>query len=177
MTCDVSTLDPQDALSEYPLPLVIVTAGHSDERAGMVAAWFTQVSWKPPYIGVAIYREWTTLKLILKYGEFALNLVSKKLVDVSLKVFGSMSSRKVDKFALAARNYGVKVGSGRRVRAPVILDAPVVIECKLLKHVEVGDLFLIIGNPLIAYRNNDDEPVIYYRSKIYAVGKEVMPRL
>ena len=173
MASQADLLDPQDALSEYPFPLAIVTAGRGSERAGMVAAWLTQVSWKPPYVGVAIYREWTTLKIILKYSEFALNLISEKLVDVSLKVFGSMSSRQVDKFDIASRNYGVRVGEGRHVKAPVILDAPIVIECKFLKHVEVGDHYLVIGEPVAAYRNNEDKPVIYYKNKVYSIGKEV----
>jgi len=173
LVTQANLLNPQDALSEYPFPLAIVTAGRGSERAGMVAAWLAQVSWKPPYVGVSIYREWTTLKLILKYGEFALNLISRKLVDVSLKVFGSMSSREVDKFAIASREYGIRVGDGRYVKAPIILDAPIVIECKLLKYVEVGDHYFIIGDPVVAYRNNEDEPVIYYRNKVYSIGKEL----
>ena len=168
-------LHPQLALNSYPYPLVIITAGDEKENAGMTAVWVTQVSWRPPYIGVAIYNKWTTLKLILKHKKFAVNLVSKKLVKVALRVFGGMSSKKVNKFKVASKDYGVEIIKGKAINTPVIADSPIVIECNLLKHIEIGDHYLIVGDPILAYRNNKDPPVLYYMNKFYAIGEEIAP--
>ncbi|MCD6323821.1 MAG: flavin reductase family protein, partial [Desulfurococcales archaeon] len=128
----VRKLTPMQALIELPQPLIIVGVGDGSERAGMTACWAAQVSWRPPYLGIAIYHRWTTLKLLLERKEFAVNLVSEKLTKAALEVFGKLSSKEVDKFRLAEERYGLKVVEGRSVKAPVLKDAPIVMECRLL---------------------------------------------
>lgn len=161
---------PQKALDGFPCALVIITAGSDKEKAGMTASWNTQVSWKPPYIGIAIYYRWRTLELILKYKEFAVHLVSEDLIKPALKVFGALSSRKIDKFELAKREFNLKIDKGKEISAPVIYDAPLVLECKLKEYHVIGDHYLVIGDPIKVYRNNDKRPVIYLENKIFRVG-------
>jgi flavin reductase (DIM6/NTAB) family NADH-FMN oxidoreductase RutF len=161
------------ALSELALPLVIVTAGEGRDRAGLTACWLTQVSWRPPYIGVAIYYKWRTLEVIHKYREFAIHLVSRELVPAAVRVFGGMSSRKVDKFSLVEREYGITVRRGRKIRAPIIADAPIIIECKLKEHYVVGDHHFLICDPMEAYSGRKGEVVTCYRGVPYMVGSKV----
>lgn len=161
-----------EALNLMPLPLVIVTTESEDgKRAGMTAAWVTQASWKPPYVAIAIYNKWTTLKIILEKKEFAINYVSPSLARVALEVFGSLSSARVDKFEVASKKYNVRVGYGRSVRVPVLLDAPIIIECKLLKYFEVGDHYLVICDPVSAYRGGEEEPLSFYRGKLHTLNE------
>lgn len=163
----MSELSINEALASMPLPLVIITTESSEGRkAGMTAAWVTQVSWKPPYVAAAIYNKWTTLKIILDRKEFTINYVSPSLAKVALEVFGSLSSARVDKFKIASEEYGVRVGYGKKVRVPVLLNAPVIIECKLLEYFEVGDHYLIVCDPVLAYRGSDEEPLSFYRGKL-----------
>lgn len=164
--------DVQKMLDSFPKPITIITTGDKDRIAGMTAAWVTQVSWKPPIIGVAIYHSWYTLELIRRYGEFAIHLVSEDLVDVALEVFGSMSSRKVDKFEVAK----LKVSPSRVVKAPIIKEAPIVCECKVLKIFEVGDHFLVLGKPLSVYKNNNKSTVVICRSNVYKIGDLIKVR-
>jgi len=161
-----------EALNELPLPLVIVTTGNK-EKAGMTAAWITQVSWKPAYVGIAIYNKWSTLKVIKNLGYFAINIVSPKLLKVALKVFGSLHSEAVDKFLLASRDYGVKIGLGKLIKAPVILESPLIIECRVAKILEIGDHHLVVGEPLTAYRNADEEPIVFRKNKFFLATTEV----
>lgn len=165
-------LSINEALALLPLPLVIVTTeGIDGRRAGMTAAWVTQVSWQPPYIGVAIYNKWTTLKVLLERGEFAINYVSPTLARVALEVFGSLSSAKVDKFRIASEKYNVRVGYGRAAKVPVLLEAPVIIECRLHKHFEIGDHYLVVCDPIASYSGSDEEPLAYYRGELYVLMK------
>jgi len=166
-------LPTNEALASLPLPLVIVTTeGVDGRKAGMTAAWVTQVSWQPPYVGVAIYNKWTTLKVLLERGEFAINYVSPALVKAALEVFGSLSSAVVDKFKIASERYNVRVDYGRAVRVPVLLDAPVIVECKLHKYFEIGDHHLVICAPVISYSGSDEEPLVYYRGKPRTLMKQ-----
>lgn len=163
----------QKALDEFPSSLVIVTAGNHDEKAGMTASWITQVSWKPPYIGVAIYHKWKTLEVILKYREFAVHLVSEDLVKPALKIFGALSSRKVDKLKLAKKEFNLKVGKGKKINVPIIYDAPVILECELKEYHVIGDHYLIVGYPLEIHRNESKNPIVYLENKIFAIGEMI----
>lgn len=160
------------ALAMMPLPLVIVTTESEDgKRAGMTAAWVTQVSWRPPYVAVAIYNKWTTLKVILERREFAINYVSPSLARVALEVFGSLSSAKVDKFEVASKKYNVRVGYGKSTKIPVLLDAPIIIECKLLKYFEIGDHHLVVCDPILAYEGGKEEPLSFYKGKLHTLSE------
>lgn len=47
----------------------------------------------------------------------------------------------------------------------MISEAPVVLECNLVKTVEVGDHVLVIGEVVEAYKNSDEEPMVWLRGE------------
>jgi len=169
-----SVISPSEALLDLSMPLVIITAGIGKEKAGMTACWVTQVSWKPPYLGIAIYHKWRTLELIMKYKEFAVHLVSEDLVQPALKVFGALSSRKVDKFNVVKEKYGLEVTQAQKVKALILPSAPIIIECRLLTYHVIGDHYLVVCEPVIAYRNNNKKPVTCYKGLPYRIGEKVI---
>ncbi len=157
-------IDTLSALDYIPHPLVIVTAGdpeNPNERGGMTAAWVSRISWNPPLVMVAIAPSRHTLKLIRKQGSFALNIVSKALENAAYSVFGMLSGKNVDKFSAAK----VTVKPAERIKAPVIAEAPVVIECEKIDEVKAGDHIMIIGEVVNAYINSDDTPLVFYQSR------------
>lgn len=166
----------QKLLDLVPSAIVIVTVGTENERAGMTASWNAQVSWKPPYFGIAIYNEWRTLELILKFKEFAVHLVSEDLLKAALALFGGMSSRKVDKIKVAAEKYGLRIGKAKKITAPIIEDAPLIFECRLMEHHIIGDHYLVVGEPVEVHKNNDKRPLIYWNGKVYTIGDLAKPR-
>jgi flavin reductase (DIM6/NTAB) family NADH-FMN oxidoreductase RutF len=155
----------QKVLRLWPSPLVIVTASYMKKRAAMTAAWATQLSWDPPYVAVAMHYEGYTLKVIRKSREFAIHLVSEDLSKMAVKVFGSFSSKDVDKFKKA----NVTVVPSRKVKAPIIKEAIAIYECKVVKTLKVGDHYLIIGEPLIAYSLSTKKPVLWRRG-VHKIG-------
>ncbi len=168
MGSEVLELDPLEALSHIPHPLVVVTVGDPDnteKRNGMTAAWISRVSWDPPLVAVAIAPTRYTHELISTFREFALNIVSERLLDVALKVFGSVSGREQDKFKLA----GIEPGKAKKIRAPIIREAPIVIECKLVSAIRTGDHTVFIGKVVAAYRNNEDKPLVWLLSEPHRI--------
>jgi len=162
-------LEPLEGPEHIPHPLAIVTAGDPQkkgERGGMAAAWVSRVSWNPPMVAVAIAPERYTLELVKKYGAFAVNLVSKKLEEATMKVFGELSGRSVDKFDAA----GLKPEPAKSITAPVLREAPVVLECKVEKLVEAGDHVLVIGRVVKAYKNSDEKPLVWLKGEVREVA-------
>ncbi|MEM2087560.1 MAG: flavin reductase family protein [Thermoproteota archaeon] len=151
---------PVDALLFLPQPLTIVTAGdyeNSGRRGGMTAAWVSRVSWNPPLLIVSLVPSRHTLELIKEYGEFVVNVVGKTLENAAYGVFGTKSGRAVDKFIES----GVKFRKGEKTKAPVLEDAVIAIECKLVKTVETGDHILVVGEVVNATKFSDETPSIF----------------
>ncbi|MEM2945749.1 MAG: flavin reductase family protein [Thermoproteota archaeon] len=155
---------PMDALLYLPQPLVIVTAGDYEDasrRGGMTAAWVSRVSWSPPLLIVSIVPSRHTLELIKEYGEFVVNVVGKTLENAAYGVFGTKSGKIVDKFVES----GVKARRGEKTRAPVLEDAVIAVECRLVKTVEAGDHILVVGEVVNAIKFSDEPPSIFMHAE------------
>ncbi len=157
----MKVLDPVTGLDYLPQPIAIITVGDPEKpgkRNAMTAAWVSRVSWNPPLVAVSIAPSRYTFELVKEFGEFAINLVSRNLLDLALAIFGAVSGRERDKFEAA----GVTPHRARKILAPVLKEAPVVIECRVVKMVEAGDHVLVIGEVVEMYMNSDEKPVVWY---------------
>lgn len=156
----MKSIDVFSALDLVPQPLLIVTAGDPSNprrRGGMTVAWASRVSWNPPLFAISIGSSKYTYQLIKEYGAFAVHTVSRKLVDAAMNVFGSLSGRDVDKFKLL----GVEPVKARRVTAPIIPVAPLIMECRVVSEHAVGDHALIVAEVLEAYQGSEDKPLAF----------------
>ncbi len=148
-----------EALNLIPHPLIIITVGDDVNRAGMTAAWFSRVSWDPPLVAVSIAPTRYTFELIRRFKEFAIHVVSKDLVDKAVNVFGTLSSKDVDKFKLSK----LTIVPARKIKAPIMKEAPVVLECKVINMVKAGDHIIVIGQVVESYINAEKEAVSWYK--------------
>jgi flavin reductase (DIM6/NTAB) family NADH-FMN oxidoreductase RutF len=123
----------------------------------MTAAWVTRVSWDPPLIAVSIAPSRYTFELIKESKEFAINIVGEKLEKVAYGIFGSKSGRHVDKL----KESEVRFGKAESIKAPVIEDSTVALECRLVKTVEVGDHVLVVGEVVGATKFSEEEPLVF----------------
>ncbi len=164
-------LDVIEAAREIPHPVTIVTVGDIDSGVvnGMTAAWVSRVSRDPPLVMVSISPERFTWELIQRYREFVLNIISTDVVRDAVDVFGSLSGRDVDKFRVSGRRFR----RGLVVKAPVLEDALVVLECVVEKFVEAGDHYIVVGRVVKAYRNKLGKPTVLLKGSIRVVGEEV----
>lgn len=163
-------IEPIESLRYIPHPLVVVTAGLYDDprqRSAMTAAWVTRVSWDPPLVAVSFGFTRFTLELVRRFHEFAINVVDERLLKPALELFGKLSGRDVDKFKIA----GVRFGRGRRIRAPVLLDAAQVMECVVEREVEAGDHVVVIGRVIEAYGYADRCGLVYRLGEAYRLAR------
>ena len=67
----------------------------------------------------------------------------------------------------------VRIESGKKIKAPIILDATTIIECKVEKLIETGDHYVVIGKAIEAYRIKKGKPILWYRRTPYSLGEKI----
>lgn len=150
----------------HPRPAYVIGSGRVGEKVNcMAASWVTPVSGEPPRIAAAIGSQSLTAELILKYGEFTVNVLPIDKVDV-LYTLGATSGRKIDKVA----GLNLKVAKGVSVDAPVLEDAIGVLECRLWRSVECGEVYLFVGDVLEAVAKDE-----YFQDKSWDYKKTNIP--
>jgi flavin reductase (DIM6/NTAB) family NADH-FMN oxidoreductase RutF len=135
----------------YPVIPAFVTSEFNGRVGGMLAAWWTQLSFKPFLVGVAIAPERFTYKLIRRSKVFALNLLDFKYVDRT-PLLGDVSERFYPDKLRAA---GFTVVKGDVLGAPIVLEASVALELTLTNIVETGDHDLFIGEVKATYAREE----------------------
>ena len=123
----------------YPLPAVLVTGGDMEHSTVMTAAWTGIVNSDPPMTYVSIRPERYSYDIIKEAGEFVINLTTADMAK-EVDYAGCISGRKEDKFA----KLGFVKEPCEIVKAPMIAQCPVSLECRVKQILELGshDLFL-----------------------------------
>ncbi|GEM_PF-229934 len=134
----------------YPSKPIVVSAEYDGEVSAMFASWWTQLSFKPFLIGVAIGPERYTYKLASKAGKYGLNLLGFDDV-VKAPYLGDVSTRFMkDKL----RRGGFKIFYGEELGVPLIESAYIAIEVSLRDICVVGDHDLFIGEVYSIYASD-----------------------
>jgi len=137
--------------SLYPTPVVVVTCALPDKPPnGLAIAWTGVLCSQPPLVGVAMRPERYSHYIISRTGEFVINIPKAEQVGVVDK-FGMVSGREVDKFALT----GVTAAQGREVKAPLIEEFPVNLECRVHQRIIFGTHELFVAEVVAVHVDSD----------------------
>jgi len=118
----------------YTHPVVVIGTYDRNGRAnGMTAAWAGICSSSPPCVGVSLQKPRYSYGNILARKAFTVNIPSADYV-AEADYFGMVSGKDTDKFAAT----GLTPVKGTVVDAPYVQQFPVVLECRLLKTLEIG---------------------------------------
>lgn len=124
----------------YPVPAVMVSCRDRDGRDNVLTiAWAGTICSNPAMLSISVRKERHSYKMIKESGEFVVNLTTKDLVRAA-DYCGVKSGRDEDKFAAM----GLTKGEAEKINAPIIMESPVNIECKVTQVLELGshDMFL-----------------------------------
>ena len=144
------SLKPQTALA--PVPVAMVSCGDEENSNITTIAWTGIINSEPPLVYVSIRQTRHSYSIIKEKGEFVINIPDEKLV-VAADFCGTKSGRDVDKFKEAK----LDKEKAQIVKAPLIKQCPINLECKVkeIKHLGSHDMFI---GEIIAV-NVDDECV------------------
>ena len=163
----------------YPLPVVMVSLADRDGRPNIITlAWVGTVCTNPPMVSISVRPERYSYPILKESGEFVINLTTKELAFAT-DYCGVKSGRDVDKF----KEMGLTPIPASEVKAPMIKESPVNIECKVRQILPLGshDMFLADVVAVHAdekYRDvkhkfhlEQAEPIIYSHGSYFGCGE------
>ena len=126
----------------YPLPAVMVSAADKAGNANILTvAWTGTVCSDPAMLYISVRPERYTYHMIRETGEFVVNLTTEKL-SYATDWCGVRSGRDVDKWKEMALTKGA---ADQLAYAPVILESPVNIECRVTEVKELGSHHMFLA--------------------------------
>ena len=125
-----------------PVPVVLVSCGDGVRKPHnlVTVAWCGIVCSEPPQLSIALRPERYSYGIIRELGEFVVN-VPRASMAAAVDSCGVVSGRTVDKFA----RYGLTPQRASAVAAPLVAEAPINLECRVEKFLELGSHDLFIG--------------------------------
>lgn len=165
----------------YPLPAVMVTAADQEGHDNIVTiAWAGTICSDPVMVSISVRKERYSHPMIKESGEFVINLVTEELTR-ACDLCGVKSGRDVDKFALT----GLTRAKASQVRAPLIEESPVSLECKVTQVLELGSHDMFIAKVVAVdvderyidekgkFCLNDAHLMAYSHGEYYALGEKL----
>lgn len=165
----------------YPLPVVMVSLADGAGNANIITvAWAGTVCTNPPMVSISVRPERYSHQILKDTGEFVINLTTKELAFCT-DYCGVKSGRDVDKF----KEMHLTAEKAVYVKAPMIGESPVNIECKVTQVQSLGshDLFLAQVLAVHADRKYMDEknkfhlewadPLVYSHGSYFLCGENV----
>ncbi|QWF69984.1 flavin reductase family protein [Methylomonas paludis] len=143
----------KNALRLWASGVTVVTAYSSETGPrGMTATSFSSVSIDPPQILVCLNQNTDTGALVLAQQQFAVNVLTTDQQAVSNQFAGGSSQ--AQRFAEVAWQLGENA-------TPLLSEALVSLECKVVQQVLAGTHWVVIGEVQnVVCRTGD--PVLYY---------------
>jgi flavin reductase (DIM6/NTAB) family NADH-FMN oxidoreductase RutF len=134
-----------------PVPVVMVSCEAPGFRKNIITiAWAGTICSGPPMLSISIRPERYSYAIIRESMEFVVNLPNRELLAAT-DYCGSISGREVDKFKAA----GLTPGDAKIVKAPLIKEAPLNIECRVKQIVPLGTHDLFIAEVVQIHVNED----------------------
>lgn len=124
----------------YPLPAVMVSCGEMESEYNILTvAWVGTICSDPAMCYISIRPERHSYPIIKRTGEFVINLTTEALAKAT-DWCGVKSGKDCNKFA----EMGLTAGKASVVKAPIIVESPVNIECKVKQIIPLGshDMFI-----------------------------------
>ena len=166
----------------YPLPAVMVSCGTEEEGFNILTvSWTGTICTDPAMCYISVRPERHSYEIIKRNGEFVINLTTRKLAFAT-DWCGVRSGADFDKF----KEMGLTPVKASIVKAPLIGESPVNIECKVKEIVELGSHHMFISEVLTvdvneelidiksgAYRLDKANLLCYSHGKYYDIGKYI----
>ena len=123
----------------YPIPAVMVSCGTMEKSNIITVAWTGILNTNPAMCYISVRPERYSHDIIKENGEFVINLTTKELAYAT-DWCGVKSGKNVDKF----KEMHLTKEKANLVKAPLIKESPVSIECKVKQTIPLGshDMFV-----------------------------------
>lgn len=125
----------------YPLPAVLVSCGETPEEYNLITvSWTGTICTDPPMCYISLRPTRHSYDIIQRTGEYVINLTTEKLARAT-DWCGVKSGKDINKW----KETGLTPAPGTIVKAPVVAEAPVSIECKVKEVLNLGSHHMFIS--------------------------------
>ena len=165
----------------YPIPAVMVSCGHTPEEYNIITiAWTGTINSDPPMCSISVRPGRHSYDIIKRTGEFVINLTTEELARAT-DWCGCRSGRKYNKW----EKMKLTPVPGKIVKAPVIDESPVNIECVVKDIIELGTHHMFLAevvNVSVDDKYLDDNqafslakarPLVYNHGHYFGLGKTI----
>lgn len=126
------SLGPQTLI--FPTPVWCVGSYDKEGKPNvMTIAWGGICCSKPPCVTISLRKATYTYGSLMERGAYTLSVPSEQYVNEA-DYFGIASGRDVDKF----KETNLTPARSDLVDAPYVMEFPMVLECKVIHHYEIG---------------------------------------
>ncbi|MDE5583097.1 MAG: flavin reductase family protein [Ruminococcus sp.] len=116
-----------------PVPAVLVTCGTAEKPNVLTIGWTGICCTKPPMTYISVRPERFSHDIIMKSGEFAINLTTSAMVRQT-DFCGVKSGKDTDKISVC----GFHTVSAEKISVPIIEECPVSLECRVTESKLLG---------------------------------------
>lgn len=165
----------------YPLPAVMVSCGEFGKAINILTiSWTGTICSEPAMLSISVRPSRHSYGMISDSKEFVVNLTTKKLSHAA-DYCGVKSGRDIDKFKVCK----LTPEKAAHVKAPLIKESPVNIECRVKDIIKLGshDMFIAdvlglnVDEDYIDKNGNFDlqsaDPLSYSHGQYYLLGKHI----
>ncbi|QQR93069.1 MAG: flavin reductase [Candidatus Iainarchaeum archaeon] len=149
----------------------IITSNGPIGANAMAAEWTHQISYSPGLIAVAISNHNdATAENIRATKEFGVNLAATDQ-DVASSISGKSSGKNIDKIAVL-KELGFAFYAGKKIASPMLENASLNVECKLVHEVKLGSHTLFVGEA-VDVRVGAKEPLAFHAGKYWKLDTPI----
>lgn len=165
----------------YPVPAVLVSCTDQEGKDNVfTVAWTGTICSDPAMLSISVRKERHSHHMIKESGEFVVNLTTTALMRAT-DYCGVRSGKTEDKFEAMH----LTKGKAEKVKAPIIMESPINIECKVKQVLELGshDMFIAeVVNVQISdqymdemgkFHLNQADLLAYSHGEYYSLGKRL----
>ena len=165
----------------YPLPIVMVSVADRNGKYNIITvAWVGTICSDPPMLSISVRPKRYSHSILKRTGEFVVNLTTEELTFAA-DYCGVKSGQDVDKF----KEMKLTALPADQVKAPLIAESPVNIECRVREVKPLGSHDMFIADVLAVHAEAqymDEEgkfhlerakPMLYSHGTYFACGKEL----
>lgn len=165
----------------YPLPAVMVTCGSTPDTQNIITiAWTGTICSDPPMCYISVRKSRHSHEILMKEKQFVINLTTEALARAT-DWSGVRSGRDYNKF----KEMKLTPGKAAVVKAPIIEESPLSIECEIVEVKELGthDMFIANVVNVIAddkymnadgeFRLQDSKLLAYSHGHYYKMGEGI----
>ncbi len=166
----------------YPLPAILVSCGSNEEDYNLITvAWAGTICTTPPMCYISVRPERHSYPIIKKEMEFVLNLTTTDMAFAT-DWCGVRSGKDYNKF----KEMKLTPGKATVVKAPIVEESPLCIECKVTQIIPLGshDMFIAevvnvkaddkyLNTETGKFELADSNPLVYLHGGYFELGPKI----